>query len=146
MKYKFVGLVAITLLLAGPAGISLAQTQKDEVQKTTPTAKVLTLVDAAMCEDIKDYAPHFEAIIFSSTIGKLRCFTSFDPVPVKTFIIHRWFREDKLSSQKKLTLKPPRWSTFSSIQLREADKGPWRVEITGPEGKIFKILRFSILD
>jgi len=39
MKYMFVGLVAIALLLTGPAGISLAQTQKDEVQETTPTAE-----------------------------------------------------------------------------------------------------------
>jgi len=56
MKYTFAGLVAITLLLAGPAGIPLAQTQEDEVQKTTPTAEVLTLVDAAMCEDIKGFS------------------------------------------------------------------------------------------
>ena len=146
MKYTFVGLVAITLLLGGHAGIPLAQIQKEAVQKATPTEEVLTLVNAAMCEDIKDYAPHFPAILFSSTIGKVSCFTAFDPVPEKTFIVHRWFHDDKLSSQKKLTLKPPSWSTFSSIQLREADKGPWRVEITGPDGKIFKILRFSILD
>ena len=31
-------------------------------------------------------------------------------------------------------------------QLREADRGTWRVEITDKEGNIFKILRFSITD
>jgi hypothetical protein len=53
---------------------------------------------------------------------------------------------DKLSTKKKLVLKPPRWSTFSSIQLREADKGPWRVEITDDDENILRILRFSIVD
>jgi hypothetical protein len=45
-----------------------------------------------------------------------------------------------------LTLKPPRWSTFSSIQLREADKGPWRVEIVDEKDRLHKTLRFSITD
>jgi hypothetical protein len=51
-----------------------------------------------------------------------------------------------LSTKKKLFLKPPSWSTYSSIQLREADKGPWRVEVTDDKGKLFATLRFSVTD
>jgi len=99
-----------------------------------------------MCESIKDYSPINTAIIFSIEIGKISCFTSFDPVPKEMNIYQKWFHMDKLSTKKKLILKPPRWSTFSSIQLREADKGPWRVEITDNEENILKTLRFSIVD
>jgi len=67
-------------------------------------------------------------------------------VPEKMFIHHRWFRREKLATQKKLVLKPPSWSTFSSIQLRAGDKGPWRLEIIGPEDNVFHVLRFSITD
>ena len=113
---------------------------------STPVAKKLTLVEATMCEGIKDYIPQNQAIVFSMTIGKVSCFTSFDPVPEKTSIYHNWFYRDKLSTRIKLSLQPPCWSTFSSIKLREADKGPWRVEVIDQEGNILDILRFSIVD
>ena len=112
----------------------------------SPPAEKLTLVHAAMCESIQDYSPINTAIIFSIEIGKISCFASFDHVPEEMSIYQKWFHMDKLSTKKKLVLKPPRWSTFSSIQLREADKGPWRVEITDNEENILRILRFSIVD
>jgi len=106
----------------------------------------LTLVQAAMCEGIKEYSPYNGAVVFSRTIGKVSCFTSFDPVPEKMFIYQSWFHRDRLSTKIKLFLQPPRWSTFSSIQLREADKGPWRVEVTDQGGNLLHVLRFSITD
>ena len=117
--------------------------------KTTPSvqaSKKLTLDQAAMCEAIKELAPHNPAVVFSIKIGKVSCFTSFDPVPAKTFIYHKWYHKDKLSTKKRLSLTPPRWSTYTSILLRETDKGPWRVEIYNQKGDLFQILRFSITD
>jgi hypothetical protein len=108
--------------------------------------KQLTLAKAAMCESIKEYVPQNQGIVFSTAIGKILCFTVFDPVPEKTVIYHNWYRNDELITKVKLTLKPPRWSTFSSIQLREADKGPWRVEIVDQKDRLHHILRFSITD
>ena len=108
--------------------------------------KKLTLEQAAMCEEIKEYTPYNSAVVFSIKIGKVSCFTSFDPVPEKTFIYHKWYHRDKSSTKKKLALKSPRWATYSSILLRETDKGPWRVEISDQKGNIFRTLRFSITD
>ena len=106
----------------------------------------LTLVDAAMCEKIEDGRLSNRAVVFSTTLGNVTCYTAFDPVPEKTDIYHEWYRKDSLASRMKLTLQPPRWSSVSTIQLREADKGPWRVEIVDGRGNIFKTLRFSITD
>ena len=136
----------VVLLCIGHFLSSQALSQKDEDSSSTLVSKKLTLVQAAMCEGIKEYNPRNQAIVFSITIGEVSCFTSFDPVPQKTVIYHNWLHRDKLSTKIKLSLQPPRWSTFSSIQLREADKGPWRVEITDQEGNIFHVLRFSITD
>ena len=108
--------------------------------------KKLALDRAVMCEEIKDFAPLNPAVVFSIKIGKVCCFTSFDPVPKTTFIYHKWFHKDNLSTDKRLTLQPPRWATYSTIQLRETDKGPWRVEISDQNGKLLYILRFSITD
>jgi hypothetical protein len=107
---------------------------------------VLMLTEAVMCEAIESYAPKTPAVVFSIDIGKVSCYSSFDPVPEKTHIYHRWYFKDRLTTRKRLFLKPPRWATYTSIQLREADRGPWRVEITDKDGNIFKTLRFSITD
>ena len=120
--------------------------QIDENSSPAPAAERLALVRAVMCEGIKEYKPHDQAVVFSVTIGKVSCFTSFDPVPEEMFIYQNWFHRDRLSTKIKLFLQPPRWSTFSSIQLREADKGPWRVEITDEGGNMLHVLRFSITD
>ena len=111
-----------------------------------PIAKKLKLVRVAMCEKIKELNPENEAIAFSIAIEKVSCFTFFDPVLEKMFIYHNWFHKDKLSTKIKLLLQPPRWSTFSTVQLRETDKGPWRVEIIDQQGNILHISRFSITD
>lgn len=136
----------VVLLCIVPFLSSRAFSQKDDVSSSTLVSKKPTLVEATMCEGIEEHSPRNQAIVFSTTIGKVFCFTLFDPVPQKTVIYHKWFYRDKLSSKIELSLQPPRWSTFSRIQLRQADKGPWRVEITDQEGNIFHVLRFSITD
>jgi len=105
-----------------------------------------TLVRAAMCESIEKFEPINHAVVFSIDIGRLSCFTEFDPVPKQTVIYHQWYHRRVLISKKQLTINPPRWSTFSSMQLRETDKGPWRIDITDVNGNIFRTLRFSITD
>jgi len=106
----------------------------------------LTFHHAVMCEEVKDLAPINPAVVFSIKIGKVSCFSVFDTVPEKTFIYHKWFHKDIPSTNKRLTVQPPRWATYSSIQLRETDKGPWRVEISDRKGNLLHILRFSIID
>jgi hypothetical protein len=106
----------------------------------------LTLARAVMCEAIQEYAPANPAVVFSIDLGRVSCFTEFDPVPEKTTIRHKWYQNDSLVTEKRLTINPPRWSSFTSVQLRESDKGPWRVEITDETGTLMHTLRFSITD
>ena len=109
-------------------------------------AEKLALVKAVMCETIQEYAPVNTAVVFSIERGRVSCFTEFDPVPEKTYIHHKWYRKDSLITVKRLTINPPRWSSFTSVQLRDADKGPWRVEITDADDTLLRTLRFSITD
>ncbi|GAB6906779.1 conserved exported hypothetical protein [Desulfosarcina cetonica] len=109
-------------------------------------ANGLKLVRAVMCESIQEYAPVNPAVVFSIELGRISCFTDFDPVPRQTFIHHKWYRNDSLITDKRLTINPPRWASFTSVQLRDADKGPWRVEITDENDTILRTLRFSITD
>ena len=105
-----------------------------------------TLALAAVCEGVQDFLPHNAAVVFSMALGKVSCFSAFDPVPQQTNIYHNWYYRDQLIAKVKLALKTPRWSTYSSIQLRQSDIGPWRVEISDQKGFVFQILRFSVTE
>ena len=134
------------MLCAALCTCPMALSQETENASPPSTPKTLTSVEATMCEKVDGLSPVNPAIVFSISLGRVSCFTSFDPVPEDTYVFHTWFFKDKLSTRIKLSLQPPRWSTFSSIQLREADQGPWRVEITDREGNLLRQLRFSITD
>ena len=142
--------LVISLFTALPYTI-LAQdsaTEEPTVQTNAPAESLekLTLTQAFMCEKVDNNTPINQAAVFSVSAGQVCCFTSFDPVPQPTLIYHRWYHSDELSTQIRLRLYPPLWSTYSQIQLRETDKGPWRVEVSDQNGKVFDVIRFSITD
>ena len=109
-------------------------------------AAQLTLSRGLMCEEIVSNTPRNPTVVFSISQKKAICFSSFDEVAQKTIIYHNWYHRDVPSAKIRLTLNPPRWSTYSSIQLRKTDIGPWRVEITDEKGNVLGVLRFSVTD
>ncbi len=133
------------LLIAILWGAAVAVVQ---AQETPPAGSggTVTLVQAVMCESIQGYEPRNVAAVFSIETGQVSCFTSFDDISAATHTLHKWYRRDTLVTTKRLTLRPPRWSTYSSIQLREADKGPWRVEIWSAGNRLLQTLRFSVAE
>lgn len=132
------GCLLILFLSAGYAEL-LAQENGGEEKK-------LAITQAVMCEEIRDYEPYNKAVVFSISAGKVYCFTAFNPVPRDMFVYHSWYRRDRLITTRRLSLKTPEWSVFSTIQLRQADKGPWRVEVKDHNGGTIKIIKFSITD
>ena len=145
MKYKFFTFfLLLTYLVLNPSSQTYAQAQEE----TAPVkrSQELTLVQAVMCEGLRSLVPLNQAVTFSIEREEVFCFLDFDPVPEETSIRIIWFWRDERRINRKFILYPPRWSTLDSMQLRDADKGPWRVEVRDAEGKILKILRFSITD
>src|SRR5512136_1600910 len=134
------------LLCASVLLVGNALSQEVPSPPTGPVAEKPTLVQATMCASLKEGSPCDPGAVFPVSQGKVLCFSSFDPVPRKTFIFHSWFHRDVLINRLKFTLNPPRWSSYSTIQLREADKGPWRVEIADQDARILQVLRFSVTD
>jgi hypothetical protein len=127
-------------------GVFDAAAQSPPRSAPGPGPMRLSLVQALVCEDMKDGIPFNTAVAFSISTGKIYCYTLFDQIAEDTVVYHHWFFRDKPSARIRLSLKQPRWSTYSSIQLREADKGPWRVEISDAGGRVLKTLRFSVTD
>ena len=106
----------------------------------------LIVSKAQICESVTGQIPVNPTIAVSSAKGKAFCFSEIEGISSDTVIFHNWLRRDVHIVGIKLAVKPPRWSTFSSMSLREADKGPWRVEITDMDGTILKTLRFSVVE
>jgi len=107
----------------------------------------IKITHAVICEDVKDGLPVSEGIVFSASLNRITCFTEFDRITEKTIIYHCWYFKDNLRAKRKpLVLNPPKWSTYSQIEPRETDRGPWRVEIIDEDGNILETLRFSIID
>jgi hypothetical protein len=136
-------LVIFWLVIGIPAVVASQETTSPPAEDR---AKGLTLVEADVCEQMEGTTPVNPAVVFSSNLDKIYCFSSFDPVPGEMDIYHEWYRKDKLRAKIKLTLKPPRWSTFSSMRIRKSDAGPWRVDITDGAGQVLKTLRFSVTE
>lgn len=137
----------VCVLLSGAAATGPVHAQSETKQDGTESGvQPLKLGQAVVCEEIRDYMPHNKAVVFGLGVARVYCFTSFETVPDETVIYHNWYRRDRLITTKRLSLKPPQWSTYSSIQLREADKGPWRVEIRDENNQLFQTVRFSIVD
>lgn len=135
-------LLAMTVVI-GMLPNAIAATPMELKSEISPNP---VLLNAVMCEDVQNQVIINAGVVFPIAIGKISCHSAFDLIPAKIPIYHNWYYRDELSTKIKLLLIPPRWSTVSTIQLREADKGPWRVEITGEDGQVFKTLRFSITD
>ena len=140
-RFFLLALLCISVLLGGNGF-----PQEPKPASGASAAETPTLVLAVMCPSLQEGSPRNPGVVFPVSQGEVFCFSSFDPVPRKTYVFHSWFHRDVLITRQKLTLNPPRWSTYSTVQLREADKGPWRVEITDPDERILQVLRFSITD
>ncbi|SFM42444.1 DUF2914 domain-containing protein [Thermodesulforhabdus norvegica] len=104
------------------------------------------LVEALMCEGVKDYACVGPSIVFSVEKREVFCYTRFENVSGALTVYHRWRHRDELSTQIRLRVRKTNPVAYSSIQLREADKGPWQVEVVGEDGFVYEVLRFSITD
>ncbi len=126
--------------------IGLATPLFAETVDTTAAVPAPTLVQALVCEQIEELTPKGPAVVFPLELGEVTCFTAFDPVPAETVIYHQWFFRDRPSTRIRLRVKPPRWSSFSRIQLRPGDAGPWRVEIVDADGRRLSLLRFSVVE
>ena len=136
--------IALAVMAALAGGICLGE-EKVAVAGLKEKDKLI-VVRAKTCEEMSNLQPVNQTTVFSASRDKAFCFAEIEGIVTTTHIYHNWIRRDQQVSGIKLVVKPPRWSTVSSISLRENDKGPWRVEITDMNGDILKILRFSVVD
>lgn len=111
------------------------------------TAEIPPVVKSAlMCESVQDGLPVNQTIIFNASSPSAYCWSEFDPVDADGVVYHEWYRKGVLITRKKLAVHAPRWATYSRLPLREADIGPWHLNITDENGNVLKTIRFSVTE
>ena len=142
--FLWTGLATLIILCLSAASLPAQDTSPETGEP--PVEPVLMMGTAVICEKVRNHVPHTEAIAFSVKLGRVFCFTDFFSVSDRTLIYHNWYRKDQRYASVKLSVRPPRWATYSSIKFGAAQKGPWRVDITDSSGNVLRVLQFSIID
>jgi hypothetical protein len=137
-----VRLVIIASVLSGMFCLPCLSEEKPAVIKIPPPV----LKKAVLCEKITKNKPVYEGVVFSLNIEKLYCFTDFEHVYGESIIFHKYYFNDKLIKKFPLSIRPPNFATYSRLELRESEKGPFRVDITDAEDNVLTTIRFSITD
>ena len=61
----------------------------------------LLLTRAVMCENIEAFDIQNPAIVFSISLGKIFCFSSFENIHKNDIVFHKWFQRDRLVSNNR---------------------------------------------
>lgn len=148
MRGKWSFPLLLILLLGVPFGsISAQEETSSQSQEATPAEDNLPSMKIGLiCEMVRNGSCERPTVVLSVERKQAFCYTLFENILVPRIIYHRWYHRGELTTQIRLKIQPPRWATYSSIQLREADKGPWQVEVVDETGRIYGILRFSITE
>ena len=110
----------------------------------TAQASSIQVAEASICLDVVDLQCQGKDTTFSSSLGKLYCFTRIIGAQEPTQIFHVWFYEEKQRARVPLQVNSPNWRTYSSKIIQPHEKGEWRVEILGPDNELLKVIHFQI--
>ncbi|RJR19940.1 MAG: DUF2914 domain-containing protein [Desulfobacteraceae bacterium] len=93
---------------------------------------------------IKDKEPFNPGEVFPSTVGKLYCFTHLVNAQSPKTITHAWFYKNAAMGKVRLKVDGLTWRTHSAKTINQAQIGPWRVEVLGPDGELLGTVNFEI--
>lgn len=110
-----------------------------------PLKRTVKIERIKISRDISHREPVDERSSFSDTIGVVYCFTEVVGSDEPTFIIHRWFYQNKEMASVKLRVEGRRWRTWSSKAIMPQWTGNWRVDVIDNLGRVLKSKEFRIV-
>ena len=122
---------ANALILSGITILALWGSPLGQIGKSVAQQKLdlPTVKKAVMCERVEDRTPRGIRGIYSSSVGKLYCFTELTDIPAEGTIYHIWYHGEREVAKVGLHVSPPQWRTYSSKIILPGWKGRWRVEV-----------------
>jgi len=81
---------------------------------------------------------------FHRTVDRLYCFTQVQGIRTTSYVIHRWYHQNKPRAEVQLDISPQQTKTWSSIEMRPTLAGQWYVDILATNGKILETVNFEL--
>lgn len=128
-------LALAAVLVAAPAASQ--QTEPD------PDLEVTTAVVAT---DVVDREPVGAAESFATDVGQVYFYTVFEGDFGETQLEHVWLREGEELARVPLTVRGPRWRTWSSKAIRADWTGAWEVQVVDAAGNVLATASFTVGD
>jgi hypothetical protein len=137
MNKTIVGLV-ITFLGLCCFG-SADAVEKGVMDKTGEVAR------AQFTTAVNNREPVDQVVVLPNTVADVYFFTEVKHMAGQT-IIHRWKYNDKVVSEKRLSIGGPRWRAYSKGTLDPGKLGKWTVVVTDGSGWPLKAAIFEYVD
>lgn len=112
---------------------------------TNAWAQPLRLAKAVACLGIQDREPVGTGQVFPATTPRVYCYTLVEGATEAQEILHVWYHGEQKVHDYALTVKGPRWRTWSYKTIYPGQRGPWRVDIVqGNSGVLLGSVSFTI--
>jgi hypothetical protein len=107
-------------------------------------ASTVQVENAAIGEDVVNREVVSQGASFSTSVGKLYCFSKIASIDSHTNVVHAWYYGSEERARVSLNVSPPAWRTYSSKVIQAHEIGVWRVEILDQDGNLLDTVRFQV--
>ena len=107
-------------------------------------ASTVQVENAAIGEDVVNREVVSQGASFSTSVGKLYCFSKIANIDSHTNVVHAWYYGSEERARVSLHVSPPAWRTHSSKIIQAHEIGVWRVEILDQDGNLLDTVRFQV--
>ena len=107
-------------------------------------ARTVQVENAAIGEDVVNREVVSQGASFSTSVGKLYCFSKIANIDSHTNVVHAWYYGSEERARVSLNVSPPAWRTYSSKVIQAHEIGVWRVEILDQSGNLLDTVRFQV--
>ena len=133
--------------------VNIVAEKEKEVQQeaikedTKPFVEKLVVIQTLACKKVKNNQPLYPGRRFPTDIGRVYCHTLFNNNSGKhSDIYHIWYMNGSLKAKVRIRVRDGKEiPAFSHREIKNNDKGTWKVEITDSDKKILDTVIFEVV-
>lgn len=157
MKHRTTILAAALTIFVAPPLVAQEEMPQEPVQEPEQEpeqeppqeaeqapAPAFEISRTVIATDVQDREPMGADTVFTTADGPVFFYTVFEGDFPETTVEHVWLYEDEEIARVPLTVRGPRFRTWSSKQLRPDWAGQWTVKVVDAQGTEHATVHFTI--
>ena len=133
---------SMLLALAMTITTATALAAQEGAEKAAPFAGQVSQAVAAT--DVVEREPVGTATVFDADVGTVYVYTVLEGDFGETELQHVWLRGGEEAARIPLTVRGPRWRTWSSKRIPPEWAGEWTVQVVAPDGQVLTTVDFTV--